>query len=240
VSAVLADARAGASPEHEFEAAQGLPEPLPAGERILWQGKPEFVPMLERVFHVRKLAAYFGLILLARAITVWSQGGSFGAGAVAALWLLPVAMVALGLVALMATLTARTTVYTITDRRVVLRVGIVLTVTFNLPFARIEAAAVRPARAGSGDIALALGGSDRIAYLHLWPHVRPWRVRRTEPMLRCFGDVDRVGQLLREAWCAEHDLAAIAAPVALRPRPAPTPPASTGARRRAPELSAVR
>ena len=110
MSAVLAEARAGAAPkqehEHEFEAAHGLPEPLPPGERLLWQGRPEFVPMLERVFHVRKLAAYFGLILLARAITVWAQGEGLAAGAIAALWLLPVALIALGLVALMATLTA--------------------------------------------------------------------------------------------------------------------------------------
>ncbi|HSC65941.1 MAG TPA: photosynthetic complex putative assembly protein PuhB [Caldimonas sp.] len=240
MSAVLAEARSAAAPEHEFEAAHGLPEPLPAGERILWQGAPEFLPLLERVFHARTLAAYFALILLARAITVWTQGGGLGAAALAALWLLPVALTALGLVALMASLTARSTVYTITDRRVVMRVGIVLTVTFNLPFARIEAAAVRPARAGSGDIALALGGADRIAYLHLWPHVRPWRVRRTEPMLRCIGDAARVGQLLRDAWCAAHDLSAIPVPVALAPRPAATsqPPATAG--RRAPALSAVR
>jgi hypothetical protein len=226
---------AAAAPEHEFEAAHGLPEPLPRGERILWQGTPEFGPLLERVFHARTLAAYFALIVLARAVTVWTQGGSLGAGAIAALWLLPVALAGLGLVALFASLTARTTVYTITDRRVVLRVGIVLTVTFNLPFARIEAAAVRPAPAGSGDIALALGGSDRIASLHLWPHVRPWRVRRTEPMLRCVGDVALVGQLLRDAWSADRALPATAAPLAPLPRPVAVP-----ASRRPPVLSAAR
>ncbi|MEY3475503.1 MAG: hypothetical protein RL087_1961, partial [Pseudomonadota bacterium] len=28
--------------EHEFEAAPGLPAPLPVGERILWQGAPQW------------------------------------------------------------------------------------------------------------------------------------------------------------------------------------------------------
>ena len=28
--------------EHEFEAARGLPELLPAGERVLWQGSPDW------------------------------------------------------------------------------------------------------------------------------------------------------------------------------------------------------
>ena len=27
--------------EHEFEAEPGLPEQLPAGERVLWQGQPQ-------------------------------------------------------------------------------------------------------------------------------------------------------------------------------------------------------
>ena len=33
-------ARPEAAPEHEFEAAHGLPEALPAGERLRWQGAP--------------------------------------------------------------------------------------------------------------------------------------------------------------------------------------------------------
>ena len=44
----------------------------------------------------------------------------------------------------MAWLSARNTVYTITDRRVVMRIGIVLTLTFNLPFKRIAAAGLQP------------------------------------------------------------------------------------------------
>ena len=52
--------------EHEFEAAPGLPEPLPAGERILWQGAPDWRALAVHVFHVRKLAAYFAGILRVR------------------------------------------------------------------------------------------------------------------------------------------------------------------------------
>ena len=38
------------SAEHEFEAALGLPEPLPAGETILWQGAPSWTAMAKHVF----------------------------------------------------------------------------------------------------------------------------------------------------------------------------------------------
>lgn len=188
------------SAEHEFEAAHGLPEALPAGERILWQGAPDFKVMAERCFHVRTFAIYFAVILLVRAATVAAQGGSAADALIAVLWLSPAVALALGLLTLMAWLTTRTAVYTITNRRVVLRVGIVLTITFNLPFARIESAAVNLKRGPAGDIALTTSGSDHIAYVHLWPHARPWHVKRTQPALRCIADAEGVSRLLASAW----------------------------------------
>ena len=56
-----------------------------------------------------------------------------------------------------------------------MRIGIVLTVTFNLPLSRIERAGLHPTPDGSGDIALTLERGTRIAWLHLWPHARPWQ-----------------------------------------------------------------
>ena len=44
--------------EHEFEAAYGLPEPLPKGESILWQGAPDLADLAVRVFHLKKIAVY--------------------------------------------------------------------------------------------------------------------------------------------------------------------------------------
>jgi hypothetical protein len=51
-----------------------------------------------------------------------------------------------------------------------------------------------------GDIAIELDGPDRIAYLHLWPHARPWELNRPQPMLRALADVAAVGSLLHTAW----------------------------------------
>ena len=96
-------------------------------------------------------------------------------------------------------MSARTTLYTITNRRVVMRVGIVLTVTFNLPFRRIEAADIHPLAHGHGDIALTLDRSTRIAYPHLWPHARPWRLQNPQPMLRCVPDGANVAAMLASA-----------------------------------------
>jgi hypothetical protein len=217
--------------EHEFEAAHGLPEPLPAGERILWQGAPDFRTMAERCFHVRTLAIYFGVILLVRSATVLAQGGSALDAVTAAAWLAPAAGLALGLLVLMAWLTSRTTAYTITDRRVVMRIGIVLTVTYNLPYTRIESAAVNLKHGPAGDIALATAGTDRIAYLHLWPHARPWHLAKAEPALRCIHDAASVARVLTTAWCeARGDHARVAdagtAPLARPASPANFAPAA--------------
>ena len=161
------------APEHEFEAAHGLPEALPHGERLLWQGAPEWRVMAREAMHTRLLAGYFSVLLAWRAANVLSNAGSALDAAVAVLWLLPLAAAALGLLRLLAWLVCRTTVYTVTDRRVVMRIGVVLSITFNLPYTQIDSASLRLNGDGSGDIALVLAASDRIAYVHLWPHAPP-------------------------------------------------------------------
>ena len=185
--------------EHEFEAARGLPEQLPAGEKILWQGAPHWQTLARDALHLRLLAVYFSVLLAWRAGAVWMDTGSLGTAALSIVVLLPLALLALATLALLAWLASHNSVYTITNRRVVMRIGIVLTVTFNLPYRRIESASLRRNANGTGDIALVLAPGDQIAYLHLWPHVRPWQVRRSQPMLRAIPDCARVSELLVNA-----------------------------------------
>jgi hypothetical protein len=196
---------------------RGLPGPLPRGERVLWRGAPTTAGVLVRVFHARLVAAWFAVCALAVASTAGSAPDALrlagptvliGAGAIALLWLL-------------AWLTHRTTVYTVTDRRVVLHAGIALPVTHNLPFATIEGASLRAFTDGSGDLPLRLQPGVRVAYLQLWPHARPWHLARTEPMLRSVPEAETVARLLARALEAHaEDLAGGALPVIVaRPRP---------------------
>ena len=186
--------------EHEFEPEYGLPESLPADERILWQGSPDFHALARHGFHWVQLVAYFAAMLALRAAFVVSDGGSVGEALYSLLVPAALAVVALASVAALAWLSARTTVYTLTDKRVVMRVGIVLTLTFNLPLRRIESAALRERGSEFGDIVLTLDAKDHIAWLHLWPHVRAWRLARPEPALRSVPDAARVAALLSSAW----------------------------------------
>lgn len=209
-----------ASHEHELEAAHGLPEALPPGERVLWQGAPDWRALAVDAFHVRGIAIYFALILALRGGLVLAEGGTAARAALAVLWLAPLAVFALGMLVYMARLSASTTVYTLTNRRVVMRVGIVLTLTFNLPLARIAAAGLRlrpgkgPDHSGAGDIPLELAPGDKIAYFHLWPHARPWKAAHPQPMLRCVPGARDVAALLMQAWSQETGLAHQGMPVA--------------------------
>jgi Bacterial PH domain len=156
---------------------------------------------------------------LLRAAFVFDDTASVAAALRSTVWPLALAGLGLGLVGLMAWLSARGSVYTITDKRVVMRIGIVLTLTFNIPFKRIAAAGLHLDAAGTGDIPLALLPPDRIAYLHLWPHARPWRLGRPEPMLRSVPDAAKVARLLTQAWSEATGLATEPRTVADTARP---------------------
>jgi hypothetical protein len=204
--------------EHEFEPVRGLPERLPAGEQLLWQGSPDWKRLAQRAFHVRKLVVYFAALMALRLAVLLGGSPSTGEIVLSLVWMAVLAGTALGLLALVAWLSARATVYTVTDRRVVMRIGIVLTLTFNIPFKRITGAGLHLEADGTGDLPLALSGEDRIAWLHLWPHARPWRLAHPEPMLRSVPQAAEVARLLTEAWSRSTGLSVVPQGGAIAPR----------------------
>ncbi len=204
--------------EHDFEPVRGLPGDLPPGEVIVWQGAPDWRVFARGALFTRWIAAYFAA-LVALAVA----GGSV----TAALLTAGAGLAGLGLLALFALLVARTTVYTLTNKRVVLRVGIALDKCINLPLAVIGSADLRPLGGGFGEIALAPTVPHRLGYAVLWPHVRPWRLRRPEPMLRAVPDAAALAALLAE------QVAAVRA-IELAPAPGKAPAAARNPRFAAP------
>lgn len=191
---------------------RGLPERLPDGERLLWQGTPHWRVLARHAFHLRGLALYFGVIVAYCFGSAALGGTPLSDAAVSAAELAGLALVPVGFLAAYAWAVGRVTVYSITNRRVVIQLGLTLPMTINLPFAKIEAAALNVRPNGTGDISLLLNAKDKVAYLVLWPHARPWRLARPEPMLRAVPDAGRVGQLLARALAASADMPAPAVP----------------------------
>ena len=186
--------------EYDVEPQAGLPEALPEGETLLWQGAPQWRDLCIDLFKIRALVIYFALMVIARMGAVASDGATASAVLMSGVYLLPFIALALAGLIWLAWMTAQNTLYTITSNRVVMRIGIALTLTFNLPLKRIVSAdlVVRPN--GSGDIVLTFGKDDKIAWVHLWPHAKSWQIGHPKPVLRCVQDVKATGKILTDAW----------------------------------------
>ncbi|WP_235927552.1 photosynthetic complex putative assembly protein PuhB [Sandarakinorhabdus rubra] len=163
--------------EYEDEPIPGLPGRLPPGEEILWQGTPDWRGVARGVFHTRLVAAWFVFV----ASLAFVAGGTGLAGAAVTLL---VAGLGLGVLAVLARAQARSTIYTLTNRRVVLRFGVALPKCVNVPLALVGKADAKPAGAGLVDVSLTPTVRFPLAYLQMWPHVRPWKFGSPQPMLR--------------------------------------------------------
>ena len=180
------------------EPIHGLPELLPQGEQILWQGRPDWRALARESLSVRWVAAYFVAFAGWTALVAGREAPFWEAVRTGSPFLI-MGAVAVGLLVLIAVVQAKTTVYTITNRRVAMRIGAALTMTLNLPYKWIGSASLDLRQGGTGTIALSLLGETRLSYLNTWPHVRPWRMKRTEPALRCIPDAAKVARILSEA-----------------------------------------
>lgn len=182
-----------------FEPVRGLPEELPAGENMLWQGAPSWWSLARSVFHIRFVALYFAAMIVWHiTIAVYDQQ-SFAEMLAGTLWLAGLGALCCGILGLLAYAMARTTVYTITSERLVMRIGVALPVTLNIPFSKVETASCRADADGTGDIPVQLLKDERIGYAVLWPHARPLHINHPQPTLRGIPDVKNVAALLANA-----------------------------------------
>lgn len=190
----------------------GVEEPLPPGETLLWSGKPELGATARHVFHLRALLAYWALV--AAAFLVWTALGGASLGRLAAdlAWLGVVAVAGTGIVYGFAWMVRRTTLYAVTDRRVVMKIGITLPAVLNLPFHTLGRVDLRTFPDGSGDVVLTPSTGDRVGWLFLWPHNRPWQVKDPLPTLRGVADAASVGGLVADGVRRANEEAGTAPP----------------------------
>jgi len=206
------------------EPVRGLPQALPEGEHILWQGSPGTLAFAVHAFHIRFVLGYFVLATSWRLANLETAGATglemsrvainSGIGAAAGL----------GLLFLIAWAMARASVYTVTTKRVVLRYGVAIRKYVNLPFDQIASADMRRYGNGKGDIVLSLAATGGLGYMRLWPHVRPLRINRPQPMLRGLSGVEAVARTLASAITAHAPSRVSQAPAAAPARSPLTAP----------------
>ena len=178
------------------EPVKGLPERPPEGEDILWQGRPKTWAIARDALALYWVAGYF-VLLAGWRIVVGGADGNYELSTGTPYLILGLLCCAI-LVGL-AFMQARATVYIITSKRVSMRIGAALIIYYNLPFTQIGNANLDLRRDGTGTIALQMTGNERLSYMLTWPHIRPWRMARTEPALRCIPDAASVAKILAAA-----------------------------------------
>ncbi len=191
------------SRKHFLEAlflAEGSEE-LDRDERVLWQGRPSTVGLARSLFHIRAIMGYFAVLAAWNLASAHADGFRANAAFLTALWVAVPALVAALVIYGMSGLLAATTHYSITNRRVIMRIGVALPIALTLPLRRICSADVKLNADGSGDIPLALG-EQNLAYLLIWPHARPWHLKRSQPMMRAIPNAAHVATVLSQALLA--------------------------------------
>lgn len=174
--------------------AHGDPMGTPASdEKVLWKGRPDRALLARTVFHTRKVGIYFAIL-----VAVWSVLGRFETALVCA----GLGLAALAILHAIASWSQRTTLYILTDTRLIMRIGMAIETRINVPLKHIRSASLRTRSGGHGDIVMTLGGERLLGYVLLWPHVRPWRLNRPEPMLRAIPDAANVARIIANARAA--------------------------------------
>ena len=135
--------------DFKFEPIRGLPEELPAGEEILWQGSPNPLRLAKDALGLNWVNGYF--VVLA----IWRVGVSavelpLNAAMGHGIPFLIAGLIAGLLLIGIATIQARSTVYTLTNKRVCMRIGAALTMTLNLPYVCIGSAQAAVRKSGLG------------------------------------------------------------------------------------------
>ena len=184
--------------DFKFEPVRGLPEALPKDEHIIWQGSPNPLRLAKDALGLNWVIGYFVVLAAARVIVSTVDMSLTAAMALGIPFLLAGALTALILIGV-ATVQARSTVYTLTNKRVCMRIGAALTMTLNLPYVCIGNAQAAVRKSGLGTITFELIGDTRLSYLMTWPHVRPWHMRRTQPAFRSIANAAHVAQLFADA-----------------------------------------
>jgi hypothetical protein len=152
--------------------------------------------MARTVFHLRSVCIYFAILIAVHVSVQIARGSSLSEVLLGSTWMLGLGLTAIAILAVLAWSYARTTIYTLTNKRLVLRFGVAMPMMVNIPLSILGAADMRQHKDGSGDIILTLNQKKRLSYFMLWPNVRPMKFSPIQPAMRSLGDVGAAASAL--------------------------------------------
>ena len=185
----------------KFEVHKNILDAIPEGESILWKGKPSFWGFSWYFFGLKLLAFYLIIlsVVFAARLTVTDFFTAFVGDFLP--FLLSGILTSFILMAL-AKIQSQSSVYIITENRVIIKSGAALSFLISMPFKKIKAVNLQKRKGSLGTISFELNSGKRVPYISCWPSVRPWRFKNTEPAFSCIENVDEVATILRKSVMA--------------------------------------
>ena len=157
----------GAAPD----AALSLSENLPNGEQLIWQGRPERYALATRAMYLKYIAFYLVALIAARTGYLILDGESVATWSGMLAWQLLASAFVILLIVGLAAVYSRTTRYSLTNERLIIKTGAAITIHINLPLQQITAADLREYSDGTGDITLQVSRAEKLYWLLRLRHV---------------------------------------------------------------------
>jgi len=181
----------------KFEAPKNILDAIPNGESILWKGRPSLWGFSWNLFGLKWITLYLSML------SIVSVARFFASDFYTAFYVdfLPfflsgifASIILIGLAAIQ----AYSTVYIITENRVIIKTGAALSFLISMPFKKIKEVNLQKRGASIGTISFELFSKKRVPYISCWPSVRPWKFKKTQPAFSCVRSVDEVATILRK------------------------------------------
>ena len=181
----------------KFEAPKNILDAIPDGESILWKGRPSLWGFSWTLFGLKWLALYLSILSIVSIARFFASDFHTAFYFDFLPFFLSGIFASIILVGL-ATIQAYSTVYIITENRVIIKTGAALSFLISMPFKKIKEVNLQKRGAAIGTISFELFSKKRVPYISCWPSVRPWKFKKTQPAFSCVGSVDEVATILRK------------------------------------------
>jgi hypothetical protein len=186
-----------------FQPPDNISNAIPAGESVLWMGKPSFWGLSWHMFGIKWLFYYLIILFLAFVLRL-GAADFLTAVQYDFIPFLTSGLLAMVFLFVLSGIQARHAVYVVTEKRVIIKNGAALAFMISLPFKKIASVNQQKRNKGIGTISFELVSDKRVPFISCWPSVRPLVFKKPQPAFACIADVEAIGEILKEAMLGNN------------------------------------
>ena len=187
----------------KFETPDNISSAIPAGENVLWMGRPSFWGLSWHMFGIKWLFYY--LIIITLAFVVRLGAADFLVAVQYDFFpFFTSGLLAMTFMFVLSGIQAHHAVYVVTEKRVIIKNGAALAFMISLPFKKIASVNQQKRNRGIGTISFELVSDKRVPFISCWPSVRPMVLKKPQPAFACVANVEDIAEILKEAMLGDN------------------------------------